>query len=276
MRELGEELRNHRQAAGLSGQQLADRLGWSASKVSRIENGILGVTEVDLVRYVAYCGLPSKEVDRLLELHREPGTSGYWLSERSSALIFHETTATSSTSYDPLLVPGLLQTEEYAAALIGDDRPELVRLRMERQSVLRNRPFEFFVHEQALRLPVGGNRVMNDQLLKLVLASEHPLIAIRVVPGVLGACSALGGEFVLFRYEGHRPLVYLDHGVLGVFLEHESHVAKFYETIVDISHRALSWGQSRDMLAAMANRFDRPEVPPDASHLAKEQLQFRA
>jgi transcriptional regulator with XRE-family HTH domain len=272
-RELGDELRQYREAMGLSCQVLADRLGWSVSKVSRIENALTGITELDVVRYAAHCGVDAGSIDALLDMCREPGASGYWLTKRLSTLLFHENTAASSASYDPLVVPGLLQTEEYATALIGDDRPWLVSARMERQRVLHSRKFEFFIHEQALRLPVGDNRVMNEQLLKLVLVAELPKIRIRVVPASLGARSMLGGSFVLFRYDAYRPLVYLEHQFLGFFVEDQDYVATYRENLTRLSDVALGRGESREGLAALASEFDQPEVPRDVPDpLAEEQL----
>jgi transcriptional regulator with XRE-family HTH domain len=257
MRELGQELRNHRQATGLSGQQLAERLGWSPSKVSRIENGLLGVSQVDLVRYAAYCGVVAKDVDALLALHRDPGTRDYWMSKCTSSLLFHESTANFSVNYEPLVVPGLLQTENYARALIDRDKPWYVNLRMERQNVLRNRCFEFFIHEQALRLPVGGARVMGEQLLKLVLLAEQPGLSIRVLPASLGARSVFGGSFVIFRYASHDPLLYLEEPYFQIFLEEEEHVVKYGESVEALAQRALSPAQSKELLAVLATRFDR-------------------
>jgi transcriptional regulator with XRE-family HTH domain len=273
-RVLGDELREFREWKGLSGQELADRLGWSASKLSRIENGLTGFDEIDLVRYAAHCGFSSDDIDDLLERFREPAAPGYWLTDRCFALVFHENTAAFSASYDPLVVPGLLQTEDYATALIGPEKPWLVHVRMERQRLLNQRGFEFFIHEQALRLPVGGNRVMNEQLLKLVLLTDHPKITIRVLPTSLGADAALGGSFVIFRFDGHEPLVYVEHQFVGLFLEEHKYVSQYRDKLATLSGVALSRGQSRELLAALASEFDHPEDSPDVPDpLAQEQLQ---
>lgn len=270
-RELAEELRHYREILGVPAYELADRLGWSASKLSRVENGLSPISEVDVVRYGAHCGISGEGIEALLDLCRDPGAAGYWLSKWSSTLVFAENTAASSSSYDPLVVPGMLQTEEYAAALIGPDKPGWVQVRMERQRLLNNRPFEFFIHEQALRLPVGSDRVMNEQLLKLVLVAEQPTVSIRVVPAALGAQSMFGGAFVFFRYDSHPPLVYLES---GFFLDDEQHTADYQRILTMLSEVALSRGESREMLAGMASEVDRPEDSPDAPHdVAKEQLQ---
>lgn len=270
--ELAEELRTQREFREVPAQVLAKRLGWSASKLFQVEHGLAPISELDVVRYGANIGETAEWVDGLLDLCRKPGAPGYWLSKRSHTLVFHETTAATSTSYDPLVIPGLLQTQEYAAALIGPDEPWLVTLRMERQRVLQNRPFEFFIHEQALRLPVGGSQVMNQQLLKLVLVAEQPTISIRVVPTELGERSVLGGEFVMFRYADHAPLVYLEHRFLGFFLDGDEHVANFAENLVKLSDMALDDAESREMLAALAGDFDRLEALDVHDDMAEEQL----
>jgi transcriptional regulator with XRE-family HTH domain len=270
--ELGMELRRIREAAGLRGHELADRLGWSITKVSRVENGLTGITALDAVRYSAHCGVDADRIDGLVEMCREPGAPGYWLSQRLHTLVFHETVAAFSASYDPLVVPGLLQTEEYATALIGEERAWLVRDRMERQRVLQNRPFEFFIHEQALRLPVGGGRVMNEQLLKLALVAAQQRITIRVIPTVLGEQAAHGAPFLMFRYDNHRPLAYLEQGPVGLFVEDGELVDKFQEKLAKLSDVALGRGQSREFLATLASEFDRPEDSHYAPQVAEEQL----
>jgi transcriptional regulator with XRE-family HTH domain len=277
-RELGDTLRQQRESMGLSGSELADRLGWSGSKVSRIENGLSGFNEIDVVRYGAHCGLTPDRIDALLDLCRDPGPPGYWLSDRLCSLIFHENTAKFSSRYDPLVVPGLLQTEEYAAELIGSEglapgaAEHWVATRMERQRVLHTRGFEFFIHEQALRLRVGSDRLMNEQLLKLVLLTEQRQLAIRVVPAALGARSLFGGSFVLFRFHVHQPLVHVDSA--GLYLEDRDQVARYHGKLTRLSEVALGRGESREMLAALASEFDRPEDAPDVpDRLAEEQLQ---
>lgn len=276
-RELGNELRQFREGLGIPGYVLAERLGWSATKVSRIENGLTSASEIDVLRYAAHCGVGAESIDGLIDMCREPGAAGYWMSNRLSTLILHETTATSSSSYSPLAVPGLLQTHEYATELIAAEGLEPVFLRfwvstrMERQCVLHGRMFQFFIHEQALRLPVGGNALMNEQLLKLVLLAEQSHLVIRVVPSALGARSIFEGEFVLFRYTGHRPLVYLPS--VGLYLEDQGQVSSYEEKLSRLSQVALDRGESREKLVALASEFDRPEDSPDApDHLAEEQL----
>lgn len=283
-RELGDELRRRRKAANLMGHELAKKLQWSANKVSRIELGQRAADEVDVVWYLAQCGVQKHELDEVLELCRN-ANPGFWMKERLRSLIFHETTASGMHSYEPLVMPGLLQTEDYARALIGResigpmDIARAVDVRMRRQQILEDewRPpqFTFYVHEQVLRLPVGGNRVMNEQLLHMLFLATRPNLVIRVVPASLGARSYFGSAFVLFEYGLYRPLVYLENGVSGLFVEDVEYVYRYQRQLAKIAGYAADDGQSRVLLAAVASEYDRLDVDqgdtPD--HLAEEQLQ---
>ena len=265
-RELGSELRKLRESTGRSAFEFADIVGWSASKVSRIETGQRGITEIDVVRYAAYCKATKAEMDDLVSRCREAEIPGYWLSKRLSTLVFHENTATSSLSYDPLVVPGLLQTQNYASALIGREKLQpkdakyCLTARMGRQQLLRRRQFVFFIHEQALRLPVGDGRLMNEQTLKLVLLAEHPWTSIRIVPTAAGARGAIGGEFMFFHFEDAQPLLFFGQGPVSLFLEDRVYVDSYRDHLAAIADVALDRGQSREMLAAMASEFDKPET----------------
>ena len=281
-REVGNLLRDIRLATNLTVSEVAERLGWSVSKVSRVERGVAGIDPAELVRYAAHCGAVLGDIDHLVDWCQEVVPPGYWLSKRFASLIFHESTASLSSSWCTLVVPGLLQTEDYAAALISQEGLERnitefhVRVRMTRQHLLHHRPFEFFIHEQALRLPVGGNRVMNEQMLKLVLLTDQPRITIRVVPSRVGERGVFGPGFAFFRYTGGPPLVYLDGNPAGLFVEDREYVAKCHELLGDMSEIALGRAESREVFATVANEFDQPEDPPDGSDLlAEEQLQHR-
>jgi transcriptional regulator with XRE-family HTH domain len=267
-REVGSFLRELREVVGLTALDVAERMGWPTDKVHRVERGATEVSPVELVRFAAHCDAPAGDILTLFKRCEELVPAGYWLSARFASLIFHESTAAFSSSYDPLVVPGLLQTEEYANALIGEG---FGRMRTDRQRLMARRGFEFFIHEQALRLPVGGNAVMSEQMLKLALIADQPKITIRVVPIALGERGAFGGEFVMFRYTGSSPLVYLESA--GLFVEDHDFVAKYRNRLASISEVALGRGESRELLAALASEFDLPEDSRDVpDHLAKEQL----
>lgn len=219
-RELGAELRKRREAAGLTGLELAHQVGWSPSRVSRVESGHLGLSEVDLIHYLAFCGVYPRDHGELLAMCRQAERKlGYWLSPHGQgledsvrSLIFHEATAINSISYEPHVLPGLLQTEDYARAMVRQygSRTErnvelCVRARMERQGILRRfspARFTFFIHEHALRHVVGDLATMHEQLLTVVLLDGLPHVAMRVIP----ASASFGGAFRLLGFAKDKLL----------------------------------------------------------------------
>jgi transcriptional regulator with XRE-family HTH domain len=285
-RELGAELRKIREAAGLTEAALSQELGWSTTKISRSERGYIRLSQVDVILYLAFCGIYGDHGAELQALCREAEPKpGHWirrheqgLPETTRSLIYHEATATASTSYEPELVPGLLQTDAYIRARAIERWPNwdadfAVRLRMERQRILHlpsPANFTFFVHENAMRLVVGDRAIMHEQILALLLLDGLPHVAIRIVPAEAGAQAMLGGPFRLFEYEGHQPMVYLDGPVCGFFLEDREYVDGYRALLPTVANLALNEGESRAWLAALASEYDR-----DGAHdrVAEEQLQ---
>lgn len=264
----------------MTGMGLAQQLGWSASKVSRIESGQIGVSEVDAAIYLTRCGVLRAELDELLKVVRE-GDSATWLQERGTrlpdelrTLVFHEVAASAITTNEPLLVPGLLQTADYARALFeftglvpADRIPMAVETRLERQAVLRqlNPPdCVFYVHEYGLRSKVGCNRIMHEQMLQLVFLTSRPQHQIRVVLADSGPLGAWGNPFVLMSYHNHGPVVFVEGVSTGLFMEKPDHVAAFREVLQRLDRAALDAGQSREWLVRLASDFDKPEVDLDA------------
>lgn len=293
-RELGSELRRCRERAGLSGQVVGERTGWDKSKISRVESGHQQLTDVDVIHYLGACGVYLGTAGEYMDLCRNAHRyRDYWLGAHSEhledslgSLIYHESTASSSTCYEPQVVPGLLQTESYARSMIGRESWRIaenvdfcVRARMARQRILwrpKAARFEFLIHEGALRLEVGGSATMHEQMLTLVLLSGLPTVAIRVVPSTAGAAAAFGGAFRILRYAEHQPLVYLDAYVGGMFLEDQEFVASYRRLVPAIAEVALDEGQSREFLAAMASDHDRGSDQPDADNrVEEEQVQRR-
>lgn len=277
-RELGAELRKRREAKRLRAYDLAYQLGWSPAKVSRMENGARGVSEVDAAVYLTFCGVLREELDDLLNLARADDETwlqphGERLTDELRTLIYHETTAETIASYEPMLIPGLLQTPEYARAVfefvgvVARDKIAIaVQARLDRQGVLR-RPdppqCTFYLHENALRSPVGNRRIMYEQLLHLVFWTSRPQCGIRVVPADVGPHGVWAGSFVMMRYRAHGPMVYAEGLTTSLFLEKTVDVAAYQEVLNRLDRAALDGGQSREWLARVASEFDRPEDSPD-------------
>lgn len=271
-RALGAELRVWRERAGLESKQLARRLSWSPSKVSNMESGRRGVSEVDAAMYLAICRAPGDDIQRVLEFFHEQ--HDYWLqphgdllADELRSLITLETTAAAVHSFELAFIPGLLQTEDYARTLITSwgSRPEAViehrvRARQDRQALLRgHRPPRcvFFVHENALRLPVGNDAIMNDQLLHLVFASARPHISVRVIPAAAGPLPGMGGAFNIWAYHKARPVVYMENDATNLFLDGDRYVGQYRDIWARLAGAAMDEEHSRRWLAQLATEHDR-------------------
>src|SRR5699024_6105101 len=191
---------------------------------------------------------------------------GERLPDELRSLIELETTADTIVGYDPLAVPGLLQTEPYVRALLDwgrqhrDEGFELrVRARLARQVVLRRRwppTLRFFVHEHALRATIGGNRVMNEQLLHMVFTSSLPSVEIRVLEAATVPLAIFGSGFRMMEYPGYRPVAYSQTRTASLFLEQEDEVQAYRATLAEIAEYALDGRQSREWLAALVSEYD--------------------
>ncbi|MCA1671746.1 MAG: helix-turn-helix domain-containing protein [Actinobacteria bacterium] len=267
-RELGDGLRQAMQDAGLTGKQAAQMLSWSQSFVSLLLAGKRGASEVDIAAFLGVCRVQGPERDRLLALCRAQDTPG-WLQQHGSrlpqqlrTLIDHENKAVAISDFQPLVVPGLLQTGEYARALIRetgivppgevDDR---VAARLARQSLFsRERParFTFYLHEFALRLPVGGPAVMVEQLHHLLRMSRRSYLTLRAVPAARGGHAGIAGHFKLMEFAEFRPVAYLDSETACLFLEKPEEIAAYRRILTALADTALGEGESRELIAALA------------------------
>ncbi|WP_281251726.1 DUF5753 domain-containing protein [Haloechinothrix alba] len=187
------------------------------------------------------------------------------------------------------MVPGLLQTGAYARAVIsrianvpGSEVEDRVAARLGHQALFsRTRParFTFFVHESALRLPVGGPAVMSEQLHHLLRMSVRPYIALRVVPLDLGAHAGMAGSFKLLEFAEFEPVAYVDSETTSLFLEEPEEIAAYRNVLRALAGTALGEEQSREVIATLATEL----YPDGESHhdgprgrqarLAHEQLQ---
>lgn len=271
-RQLGAELKRVRERTDYSARDLARALGWSESKVSRMESGERGASEVAVATYLAYFRVVGPEMDRLLAMCRDIWAKDWLLPQELRTLTTHETTATLINQYEPLVVPGLLQTESYATALfrlagrVPEDSIEpRVRARLERQNLLRREfgvEINFFVPEQVFRTPVGSARVMNEQLLHIVLVSARPWCRVRIVPPAF-PLGVLGSPFQLMDYRNHHPVAYVENQTHSLFLEAPGDIRTYRAVLKKLKEVTLDEGQSRELLASLANDYDIPGEAPD-------------
>jgi transcriptional regulator with XRE-family HTH domain len=284
-REVGAELRRIRKEREWPAYKLAERLRWTASHISRSEAGKRRVTDVDVGHYLGMCGAGADVLEDLLELVNEPDDFRLQrhqgrIPDQLRTLIFHEATATEIRSFQPTFIPGVLQTADYARALLLEGQlvelsriDDLVQVRMDRSDLVikRSKPPKclFLVHENALRMPVGGPGVMHEQLLHLLFLGDR--YAIRVVPISAGATGAACCSFQLFGYKEDPPMVYLQNETTSEFLENDDEVARYRRILNRVATVALDGAQSRELLANAASEFERQkEAQHDPGRLAQE------
>jgi transcriptional regulator with XRE-family HTH domain len=270
-RELGEGLRRAMQYAGLNGQQVARQLDLSPSWVSRVVSGKRNATAVQVSAFLAVCRVTGEERERLLELCADQHTLGWFqqhgsrLPQQVVTLIDHETKAIAISSFQSTLVPGLLQTGDYAHALFqeagrvpaGEIEGRVVA-RLGRQSLFtRDLPprFTFYLHEFVLRLPVGGAAVMSEQLHHLLRMAVRPYLTLRVLPASLGAHAATAGSFILMEFAEFKPVVYLDSETSSVFLELPVEIDAYRSILAALAQTALGEEDSRELIATLATEL---------------------
>jgi transcriptional regulator with XRE-family HTH domain len=262
------ELRRLREAAGITIDQVAERLECSGSKISRIETGQTGVTPRDVRDMLGVYDVDSEYAEVLLQIAREARQKGWWQlfgDVLTGAYVGLEAAADHIHSYEGQVVPGLLQTEEYAQAMILVARPDInatevekrVRVRMSRQSLLtQDEPLDLWVvlDEAVLRRPVGGPDVMKRQLAHLATAGELPNVTLQVLPFATGAHAGMDGAFTMLLYDesADQNLVFASNAAGGLFLEKEDELER-YEFIFDyLRAKALRPEESLSMILKSA------------------------
>ncbi|MBB4929812.1 hypothetical protein F4561_000632 [Lipingzhangella halophila] len=260
-RRLSAELKRMREEAGLSSTYVAERMGWNQTKVNRLERGEWKRLKEDDLRSLAalYQVTAPERQDALVAMAKQASTKGWWAHYTdvlgTGAYVALETTATGLRFYSGMLVPGLLQTPNYAKAVIrgfGVTNEAEVQRRLEarlrRQDLLeRESPtVEAVIDEAALRKNVGGPLTMSEQIIHLCLLNQQGKATIRVLPDSVGAHRGLGGHFVIldFANEQDDPVVFIDDGHKGFFREEPEEIESYRMTYDSVYESALSSTES--------------------------------
>jgi transcriptional regulator with XRE-family HTH domain len=269
-RQLGAELRRLRDGARRTVADAAGQLGWSESKLSRIETAHSGIRRADLDLLLGIYDVSEVERERLYALAGQARQRAWWeaygdsLASSYETFIGFEAEATGIYSYETLVIPGLLQTAEYARAVTQIEHaedPDLVgqrvAVRMARQAILTREPppkFWAILDEATLRRPIGGPDVMRRQLLRLVEASEMSMVTIQVLPFDVGAHRGLTGSFVVLEFVGasEHPLVYCEGMTGGVIRSKPEELREYWMSFESLRSKALSPKDSVDFITAVA------------------------
>ncbi|MFI5591464.1 helix-turn-helix domain-containing protein [Amycolatopsis sp. NPDC051758] len=275
-RQLGERLLQRMTEKHWGVREMSRRLEMSAQWVSSVTRGLHRPDPVHLARFLTVLGVRGAEYRELMALGDEMRKPG--LLERSDdirTLISHEEHATAISVFQANVVPGLLQTGDYARSLAIEmgNQPEPDRLdvqvfaRLSRQAIL-TRPgvrFRFFLHEFVLRLPVGRSRVMSGQLRQLIRLSAQENVVIRIVPASLGGHPASAGHFQLMESDSYQPVVCIESETTSIYLEEPREIEAYRRVLGGLENGALDEANSREFVAELSS-----EVQDDAGSVAQK------
>lgn len=266
-RELGALLRALRTERGLTVEQVATQLLCSPSKVSRMETGQRGATARDMRDLCDLYGVTDPaERSRLANLAAQGKQQGWWQSyelDYFATYVGLEEAATATRQYQSTVIPGLLQTAEYARAMaevleVGPRRvEELVEVKMRRQSLLATKlssPLSVIIDEAVLHRLVGGSRAMGDQLRHLIDVTEkYSNITIQVIPYAVGAHPAMESTFAILDFAESVPSVVYVEGLVGfLYLERPQDIARYEQVFDRLRHIALNPQESIKLIAKVA------------------------
>ena len=259
-RQLGAELRRLRNARGLLIADASAHLGCSDTRISRMETGS-GRVKPKTDEIVKLCELygvtDERQVQALLSMLTDSEQPGWWDAYRESlpsgleVLLGLETDARAEHAWEPVLIHGLLQTPDYARAVVAShpgNRPhdieDLVSVRAKRQALLQPKdrePLELWavLDEQAVRRPIGGPEVMREQLRHLIEAAELPNVTLQLLPIAKGAHPGLAGAFSILEFEENDPVVYVDSPAGNLYLEKKPEVRRFVSSFDLLKAKAL-------------------------------------
>lgn len=274
-RRLAAELRRLRERAGLTGEEAAHHLGWSGSKLSRIELHRIGVKQADLRKLLTLYRVDQGHGDELLALARESSKKGRL--ERATAQFppvapyaYAEAEAASIWNWEPQIIPGLLQTEDYARALAeawlamfpgpASEADRWVEVRLLRQQVLTRDPppeLSFVIDESVLHRRFGDSSAMHRQLQRVVEISELPYVEVRIYPKDGDSPPLAMGAFsyMQFRQVHDVPLhdiVSVEHLEGTYDVEDEEQTFKYRVAFEHLMRRSLDPAQSRSLISATA------------------------
>ncbi|WP_069166109.1 helix-turn-helix domain-containing protein [Nocardia altamirensis] len=263
---VGGQLRALREASGITPQVAGDHIRGSYAKISRLELGRTGFKERDIVDLLDLYGVTDADQRNMfLDLARKANLPGWWhrysdlLPQWFETYIGLEGAAKTIRTYESQLVPGLLQTHDYATAVVevGQESPKdpvrRVELRTKRQEILDapDGPMLWAVlDETVLHRRVGGTRVQREQIEHLVEMSTKPSVTIQVLSYRSGASAAAGTPFTMLRFieRGLPDIVYLEQLTTALYLDRTDDVALYRQVMDRLAVQAETPARSRELL----------------------------
>jgi len=254
---LGSQLHRLRESRGITAEQAAESIRGSHSKISRMERGRVGFKPRDVADLLTLYGVTdAEERAALLNLAKEANARGWWhaysdiLPLWAEPYVGLEAAASVIRTYQIQTIPGLLQTEGYARALISQGsavtEEQIARrgeLRASRQEILR-RPdapqLWVVVDEGALRRPVGSREVVREQLAYLTEVADHPAVTLQILPFTAGAHPAMGGPFTILRFAEPdlADVVYIEQLTSALYLDKPVEVDSYLKVMEQLCLQA--------------------------------------
>jgi len=281
-RRLAAELRRLRERADLTGDFVAERMGWSASKVSRIENAHTSPRPAEIEKLLALYGIEAPYADELMALAQEAKRKGWWkaysdaLPGPHTRFIGLEAEAAATSIWCPEVVSGLLQTEDYAREVIrtanGTAPPgeveRRVEARMVRQQLLdRDPPFELtaVIDESVLMRRIGTEQIMIRQIDRLLELSEYPHLSLRIL-ALDGSHPLVAGGFILLQFGAvhevsYHDVAYIEHVTDGVYIEAERDTFQYLVGFQRLNDAALGHKDSQERLSQARDDWELRSQP---------------
>lgn len=269
-REFGEVVRAAINASGMTARRVAELVGWQEGKLSDFVNGKIGCTETELALLLGVCRTPVQERDHLLNLLPETHVRGWWqqhgsrVPARLCTLMKNVAAAKTLTTWHPHALPVFLQSADYLRAVMSaspnvpdEEVDQRVKAAQELQGLLFGGDLRctFYVHEQALHLPVGGHEVHVGQVHHLLLMGVRKNVAIRVLPTAVGAHAGMRGAFTRLTFPVHEPLVFLEHEHSTLIEEAKAAVEGYREIVCSLDAVSLDEDQSKALLLQLGERL---------------------
>lgn len=260
---IGAQLRVLREEAHLTVRAAATAVGWDKGRLSRIETGNQIITIEDVAALLAILGVTDERRDQMHALVRndEPG---WWeknlgVTKESATLADYESRATEVVSWAPLLIPGLLQTMDYANAFMdlygisSDDIGLRLGARARRQRAVSGTPYAAYLGEPALRTIVGDRRVMAAQLAALI---DRDDISVRVVPAAARAHLGQLGAFLLLRFPVAPTVAHVELLSSGVFQDDPRLTAPYETALAQVGSVALGETESASLIVNIRREME--------------------
>jgi transcriptional regulator with XRE-family HTH domain len=268
---IGVELNRYREAAGLKLSEVAERTGMSRAKVGHLETGFQQQDPDDIATLLTLYGGTERDLDRLIALTSNADQTTWWapwakvLPDWLKTFVGLEGLAEAEFIFEPMIVPGQLQTADYATAITAETprvRPDhgerVVNFRLARADRLTdpNRPLRLHavIGEAALRLAVGTPEVRRAQLKHLIEMAKLPNVTIQVIRPEDGFHTAMTGKFILLDFENARSIVYVELHDGAVYIQDQEQVRSYKLSTENLQRVALGPEQSVSLLRSMLTR----------------------